>query len=1174
MIGLSAEAQTTAPITSSGLNTHISSSQIAGGVLQHDIIGGTRAGANLFHSFGNFNIPANQIANFLNTPVNGSLPITANILGRVTGGNVSNIYGSIQTTGFGNANLFLMNPAGFLFGPNATVNVGGMVAFTSADYLRFADGARFNAASNAITDTLLSAAPVAAFGFLGSNPGAIMVQGSQITVSEGTGISLIGGNITLEKAKTDSGTTQATKLTAPGGQITLASLAGNGELSTSGDVSGLSTPANAVGTGTIQLLSGSVVQTSSSRGNAGPISIRGGQFVMENASLEANSSYQTANAFTGSTTQGDISIQVDSANLSNGSTITTSTSGAGKAGNIIFEVGSLRSNLGGDGEPLSNAWPVTFASNSNGQGTAGTIFIKGREGQRAETITLSNTKVIANATEATIPGPTSDGIEITAEKVVLLNGTVLSADTTGGADAGLITLNVGTLETRAGPDGRVLISSTSICAQGCAGGQAGDITIQGVLGVTPTVTKTYTSVVNPEGGPTEVFEYPLARNIDLHGTDIRSEAIGNAPGGAVIMRVQNQASFTDTHISVATQDFNINGNKPNGEFARNAGFSRIDIFANDVILKDSSIKADAEVSNLAACPTCTEGPSAGEIWLRVQNSLIADNSYITNTSRGRAQAGITKIIKDNFFSYGAVWEPDYPDPPTHLVKLTNSEITVEAQGTGFPGYLRIRADKVIMDHSILNSKVNDVSNGIEPNGETIDVVGAGERGRVLAHGRDVQGTILVSAKILDIIGGGIDAPTQGSRIGSRIELAADVVTTQQGNRPGGTLAAPRILNAQDPTRVVISTNSTGIGGAGSITIAGESVQAPEGTPLRPAASIRLSGTDVLTDTKSDALGGQIFLNSRGPVQLHNTTISSNVHDVRPQSANVTDQGGNIAVSAGNFSMLNSQISSRSNGNQDSGSIAITSQGSINAAAGSGISASNTGTGNAGDITVNSGGQFTLMNSSLTTEADQASGGVIKITTAPEGTVQLINSMISASVLNGAGGGGSVNIDPQYVLLQNSQILAQAVQGPGGNIFITTNLLLPDSNSTISASSQLGQHGSITIQSPIAPASGKIIPLSQQPLIPTALLGQPCAVQVAGEFSTFTLAGRDRLPIEPGSWLTDSIPSGITETLVASVPQSLTNTSDDVPSILSLRQISPAGLLTQAFAHETQVGCRS
>src|SRR5215510_8586482 len=132
------------PITSSGLNTQISApANLPSGKVQYDITGGTRpgGGTNLFHSFGNFNVPNNNIANFLN---NSGLA-TSNILGRVTGGNISNIFGTIQTTGFGNANLFMMNPAGFLFGPNATLNVGGMVAFTSADYLRLADGVRFNA---------------------------------------------------------------------------------------------------------------------------------------------------------------------------------------------------------------------------------------------------------------------------------------------------------------------------------------------------------------------------------------------------------------------------------------------------------------------------------------------------------------------------------------------------------------------------------------------------------------------------------------------------------------------------------------------------------------------------------------------------------------------------------------------------------------------------------------------------------------------------------------------------------------------------------------------------------------------------------------------------------------------------------------------------------------------
>ena len=153
----------------------------------YNITGGTRAGTNLFHSFGNFNIGAGDTANFLNTPANGSLPFTSNILGRVTGGDISNIFGTIQTTGYGNANLFLMNTTGFLFGPNATVNVSGMMTFTSADYLRLQqiDGANTGSFhADPAQASVLTTAPVVAFGFLGSNPAAITVQGSQFTVAE------------------------------------------------------------------------------------------------------------------------------------------------------------------------------------------------------------------------------------------------------------------------------------------------------------------------------------------------------------------------------------------------------------------------------------------------------------------------------------------------------------------------------------------------------------------------------------------------------------------------------------------------------------------------------------------------------------------------------------------------------------------------------------------------------------------------------------------------------------------------------------------------------------------------------------------------------------------------------------------------------------------------------
>src|SRR5215472_10883083 len=213
------------PITPSGLNTQVNLAPTPPpGKIQYDITGGTRpgGGVNLFHSFGNFNVPNNNIANFLND----SGLSTSNILGRVTGGNLSNIFGTIQTTGFGNANLFLMNPAGFLFGPNATVNVGGTVTFTTADYLRFTDNARFNAVAGP-ADALLTVAPLAAFGFLGSNPGGtISIQGGafgrtpKVTM---VGRDLTVGNTTTPGIVVDNGGNPDTSVMA-GNEINLVSV--------------------------------------------------------------------------------------------------------------------------------------------------------------------------------------------------------------------------------------------------------------------------------------------------------------------------------------------------------------------------------------------------------------------------------------------------------------------------------------------------------------------------------------------------------------------------------------------------------------------------------------------------------------------------------------------------------------------------------------------------------------------------------------------------------------------------------------------------------------------------------------------------------------------------------------------------------------------------------------
>ncbi|MCW5784457.1 MAG: filamentous hemagglutinin N-terminal domain-containing protein [Nitrospirales bacterium] len=252
----------------------------------HTITGGTRpgGGSNLFHSFGEFGVPTDNIANFLNDAV---LP-TTNILSRVTGGNPSNILGTIQTEGFGNANLFLMNPAGIVFGPNASLNVGGATHFTTADYLQLADGVQFTALPS-LQDALLSVAPIEAFGFLESNPASLSVDGSMLTVKDGETLSLVGGDIDISGGS----------LKSADGQINLVSLNSPGTVNF-GENGGLQVQATQLGN--IGLSDNAAINVNGESG--GSIIIRGGQLMLDGSRISANATGSPSTAMGDSTPAG------------------------------------------------------------------------------------------------------------------------------------------------------------------------------------------------------------------------------------------------------------------------------------------------------------------------------------------------------------------------------------------------------------------------------------------------------------------------------------------------------------------------------------------------------------------------------------------------------------------------------------------------------------------------------------------------------------------------------------------------------------------------------------------------------------------------------------------------------------------------------------------------------
>ncbi|MEL6605315.1 MAG: filamentous hemagglutinin N-terminal domain-containing protein [Cyanobacteria bacterium J06614_10] len=101
-----------------------------------DIDGGTHStdAQNLFHSFEVFSLEVGEQANFI------TQPSVQNVLARVSGGVPSILNGLLQISGESSPNLFLLNPAGVLFGAEARLNLPGNLTVTTADAIGFSQG--------------------------------------------------------------------------------------------------------------------------------------------------------------------------------------------------------------------------------------------------------------------------------------------------------------------------------------------------------------------------------------------------------------------------------------------------------------------------------------------------------------------------------------------------------------------------------------------------------------------------------------------------------------------------------------------------------------------------------------------------------------------------------------------------------------------------------------------------------------------------------------------------------------------------------------------------------------------------------------------------------------------------------------------------------------------------
>jgi filamentous hemagglutinin family protein len=937
----------------------------------YNITGGTRpgGGVNIFHSFGEFNVGINDIANFKNET---ALP-TTNILGRVTGGNSSHIFGTIQTTGFGNANLFLMNPAGFLFGPNLALNVGGLVTFTSADYMKLADGTRFNTIPNAATDGLLSTAPVTAYGFLGSNPGAIVVQGSKLTVKEDTGISMVAGDITIQAGTLPNEIIQSAKLSAPGGQMHLTSVAEPGEVFAS-DFE----PAVGMTRGSILLSQGSVLDVSGD--TAGSVRIRSGQLVVDQSTISAD---------TGNVDGASVAIDIDVTNsfsLLHDSlpVLTARTSGSGNAGSILLSSESL---------------DAVFSTASSMVGTA----------------------------------------------------SLIDSHTTGSGHGGNITL------------------------------------------------KTQSLAMNGDSSAPGYF--------------IDSGSGGQGNGGDVSI-IAKTAKFVSGGINSGDNTFPGTGSGGN-----------------------LTIKAESLIFESISFATDSFNAKAGAISFEASDQIsIRGNSFVSNIS----------LLGENPISFKA----------DHLIVEQNNRIL---SGTA----LNTGGDTNIM------ARIVEFKDGSTLSTQTF---GDGDAGNVHIVGSEVVRFL--------------DSPSSGSPSGLFTTSFGDAGLGSLGKAGNITITTPR-LEMMNGARINTTTLADGRGGDVSIA-------APDGVSIFgerafdvPEEMFNLGGTrasGIYTRTAgSDFCTGQC--GNAGNVNITTGTLNLQNGGLIDSGTTNNGQGGNIAITASSHISLfgamadgtSSGVFSRSIGTASDagtgGNIALTAGQSMTIQDGASVSASSSGPGNAGNIFINAGRQLDVQNGSITTEATHASGGNIDIRAID--LIRVVNSPISSSVQGGPStAGGNITIDPKTVILQNAQILANAQQGNGGNITITTPTFLADQFSRVDASSQFGLSGRVTIQSPTSNLSGTVKQLPSKPSDTQALLQNRCAALAGGDQSTFIVAGRDARPLEPGGWLSSPISmEHLTGEGLEHAAGLRSSTRAAEKEILSLRRLTPPGFLVRAFA-VGPTGCRS
>lgn len=635
---------------------------------------GQVSGGNLFHSFSGFSLTSSETATFT-----GASSIN-NIIARVTGSSFSSIDGTIDTSAYASANLFLMNPNGIMFGSNATLNVNGSFHATTADYIKSSNGETFFADPSA--SSVLSAATPSDFGFLSSNPAGISLAGTffNFEVPDGETLSLIGGDIDIDSSVVN----------IFGGRINLAAVGSAGEV---GLEANDLTMTGFTSLGDINLVNGSLLRVDGAP--SGDIYIRGGNFTMNDSIIDAE-------VVGGSTAGGVIDIDLAGtfelyhSNWQNG--IRSRSFSSGTAGSI---------NISADTIHVIDGSIITAAESS---GDAGALNLQ------ANTILLEN---FATISSDTFSGGDAGALTVTANDLTLNDIASINSDTYGFGDAGDVTVTA---------DHLVMTGSSYITSDSLGFGDAADVQ----------VTATNIEMYDNSFIASDAYESGVGGNVMVNGdvivlngdSRISSNSYDFGDGGDVIvngglitMNDSGQISSDGQYfgnsgsVIVTADDVAMNGTSyisSDGEFFGNAG--SVSVTANNsIVLNDSSrISSDNDflgfggaVSVTSASLTLNDSSrisatakdgaffDAGDISINVGNLSLNDSSSIASTNGGFGSGGTVDITTTGGISISG-----------------NANINTDTSGSGDGGTVNIVAGGALsMNGGSITTDTSYIGNG-------------------------------------------------------------------------------------------------------------------------------------------------------------------------------------------------------------------------------------------------------------------------------------------------------------------------------------------------------------------------------------------------------------------------------------------------------------------------------